>query len=63
MCHAAQVKRLIATIDNTFEQLDQLLKKMRQQIARAAEFVHVEAENTSKRVGPRKPRRKAAKGR
>lgn len=58
MCHAAEVKILIASVDEDFAQIDRLLRELRNRIARAAEAVHLVAEKASKQ-----PRRKAAKHR
>jgi len=49
------VKKLIATVDEDFAQIDHLLRELRTRIARAAEAVHVVAEKAATKA-PRKGR-------
>ena len=58
LVHDALVKKLLASVDEDFAQIDKLLRELRNRIARASEAVHVVAE---KAVKPGGHRRKAAK--
>jgi hypothetical protein len=52
------VKNLIATVDDDFAQIDRLLRDLRTRIARAAEAVHVVAEQAAKKKASRKRKRR-----
>lgn len=54
------MKNLIATIDEDFAEIDRLLRELRQRIARAAEAVHIAAEEAA---GRRRSRKRTVKGR
>lgn len=57
------MKKLIATVDDDFAQIDRLLRELRHRIERAAEAVHVVAEKVATRTGSRQPKTGAAKKR
>jgi hypothetical protein len=54
------VKNLVATIDEDFAQIDQLLRELRNRIARAAESVHVVAEKAARKANNKTSRKRRA---
>ena len=59
--HDVAVKKLLATVDEDFAEIDRLLRGLRKRLALAAEAVHVVAERTAQKAQPR--RQKAKKSR
>jgi hypothetical protein len=58
------VKNTIVTVDEDFLEIDRLLRELRSRIARAAEAVHVAAEDAAiRRRAPIKARKRAATAR
>lgn len=55
------VKKLLATVDEDFAQIDRLLRDLRKRIAQAAEAVHVVAEKAAERARRRARRKKPAR--
>jgi hypothetical protein len=55
------VKKLIATVDEDFAEIGRLLRELRERIGRAAEAVHVVAENAAKKAARRKPRKRVTR--
>lgn len=57
------MKKLIATIDEDFVQIDHLLKELRHRIASAAEAVHVAAEKAAAQAGSARRHKRPTKRR
>jgi len=58
--HNFRMKKLLATVDEDFAQIDRLVKELRHRIARASEAVYVAAEKAAR---PRKTQKRSAKSR
>ena len=48
------VKKLLATVDEDFAEIDRLLRQLRRRIGLAAEAVHVVAERAAQKAQPRR---------